>query len=176
MLSSKAGGCGLNLIGANRLVMFDPDWNPANDDQAMARVWRDGQKKQVFIYRLLSTGTIEEKILQRQAHKKALSSCVVDKEEDVERHFSLEDLRKLFQLNEQTISDTHDKFNCQRCVLGKQMKPPPEGSDCTSDLSQWNHCTDKRGLEDLLMKRVWDGPTISFVFYHKSHESQIKTV
>ena len=51
MLSSKAGGCGLNLIGANRLVMFDPDWNPANDDQAMARVWRDGQKKQVYIYR-----------------------------------------------------------------------------------------------------------------------------
>lgn len=47
MLSSKAGGCGLNLIGANRLVMFDPDWNPANDDQAMARVWRDGQRKQV---------------------------------------------------------------------------------------------------------------------------------
>ena len=49
MLSSKAGGCGLNLIGANRLVMFDPDWNPANDDQAMARVWRDGQKKQVIL-------------------------------------------------------------------------------------------------------------------------------
>lgn len=53
MLSSKAGGCGLNLIGANRLIMFDPDWNPANDDQAMARVWRDGQKKPCFIYRLL---------------------------------------------------------------------------------------------------------------------------
>lgn len=49
MLSSKAGGCGLNLIGANRLVMFDPDWNPANDDQAMARVWRDGQKKKVIM-------------------------------------------------------------------------------------------------------------------------------
>lgn len=56
MLSSKAGGCGLNLIGANRLVMFDPDWNPANDEQAMARVWRDGQKKQCFIYRLLAVG------------------------------------------------------------------------------------------------------------------------
>ena len=54
MLSSKAGGCGLNLIGANRLVMFDPDWNPANDEQAMARVWRDGQKKTCYIYRLLS--------------------------------------------------------------------------------------------------------------------------
>lgn len=54
MLSSKAGGCGLNLIGANRLIMFDPDWNPANDEQAMARVWRDGQKKTCYIYRLLS--------------------------------------------------------------------------------------------------------------------------
>ena len=55
MLSSKAGGCGLNLIGANRLVMFDPDWNPANDDQAMARVWRDGQKKQCFVSIFLRT-------------------------------------------------------------------------------------------------------------------------
>lgn len=54
MLSSKAGGCGLNLIGANRLVMFDPDWNPANDEQAMARVWRDGQRKTCYIYRLLA--------------------------------------------------------------------------------------------------------------------------
>lgn len=58
MLSSKAGGCGLNLIGANRLVMFDPDWNPANDDQAMARVWRDGQKKRCFIYRLLAVSAL----------------------------------------------------------------------------------------------------------------------
>lgn len=54
MLSSKAGGCGLNLIGANRLVMFDPDWNPANDNQAMARVWRDGQMKHCFTYRFLA--------------------------------------------------------------------------------------------------------------------------
>lgn len=59
MLSSKAGGCGLNLIGANRLVMFDPDWNPANDEQAMARVWRDGQKKTCYIYRLLSVSRTE---------------------------------------------------------------------------------------------------------------------
>ena len=59
MLSSKAGGCGLNLIGANRLIMFDPDWNPANDDQAMARVWRDGQKKPCFIYRLIPVSIIK---------------------------------------------------------------------------------------------------------------------
>ncbi|KAK4312620.1 hypothetical protein Pmani_015962 [Petrolisthes manimaculis] len=108
MLSSKAGGCGINLIGANRLVMFDPDWNPANDDQAMARVWRDCQKKDCCIYRLLATGSIE-KIFQRQTHKKALSSCVVDCEEDVQRHFSAAQLKELFILSpETTTSDTHD--------------------------------------------------------------------
>ncbi|KAK4327472.1 hypothetical protein Pmani_002135 [Petrolisthes manimaculis] len=108
MLSSKAGGCGLNLIGANRLVMFDPDWNPANDDQTMTRVWRDGQKKDCCIYRLLVTGSIE-KIFQRQTHKKALSSCVVDCEEDVQRHFSAAQLKELFILSpETTTSDTHD--------------------------------------------------------------------
>lgn len=107
-LSSKAGGVGLNIIGANRLVLFDADWNPANDLQAMARVrggllwpcscfiatracvctrltadapkrrasegavahplllwpqvWREGQKKRVWIYRLLTAGSIEEKV------------------------------------------------------------------------------------------------------------------
>jgi DNA repair and recombination RAD54-like protein len=107
MLSSKAGGCGLNLIGANRLVMFDPDWNPANDEQAMARVWRDGQTKPCYIYRLVATGTIEEKIFQRQTHKKALSTAVVDHNEDGERHFTQDDLKDLFKLDEKTISDTH---------------------------------------------------------------------
>lgn len=107
MLSSKAGGCGLNLIGANRLIMFDPDWNPANDEQAMARVWRDGQKKPCFIYRFLTTGTIEEKIFQRQTHKKALSNAVVDND-DAERHFTSSDLKELFKIDENTLSDTHD--------------------------------------------------------------------
>ncbi len=174
MLSSKAGGCGLNLIGANRLVMFDPDWNPANDEQAMARVWRDGQRKECFVYRLLAVGTIEEKIFQRQAHKKALSSCVVDREEDVERHFSLSDLRDLFRLERETASDTHDKFNCRRCVNGIQVRPPPDGSDCNADISQWNHCTSKKGLTDVALKNAWEAG-VTFVFHHKSHD-QIKTV
>ncbi|XP_043247793.1 DNA repair and recombination protein RAD54-like isoform X2 [Colletes gigas] len=169
MLSSKAGGCGLNLIGANRLVMFDPDWNPANDDQAMARVWRDGQKKPCFVYRFLCTGTIEEKIFQRQAHKKALSSTVVDQEEDVARHFTLNDLRDLFKLEEDTISDTHAKFKCKRCINGIEVTGPPEQSDCNSDLSDWRHAHNPRTLPDLSLRQCWSSG-ISFVFHNRSHD------
>ncbi|XP_023230728.1 DNA repair and recombination protein RAD54-like [Centruroides sculpturatus] len=171
MLSSKAGGCGLNLIGANRLVMFDPDWNPANDGQAMARVWRDGQKKQCYIYRLLTTGTIEEKIFQRQTHKRALSSCVVDNTENVERHFSLAELRELFRLEVGTLSDTHDKINCKRCVNNIEVKSPCNQADCNSDLSDWCHCADKKKLPDIILKSIWDSG-ISFVFHQKSHDQK----
>ena len=66
----------MNLIGANRLILFDPSWNPAIDQQAMARIWRDGQKKDVYIYRLLSTGTVEEKIFQRQILKQEFASVL----------------------------------------------------------------------------------------------------
>ncbi|NP_001154953.1 RAD54-like isoform X1 [Nasonia vitripennis] len=173
MLSSKAGGCGLNLVGANRLVMFDPDWNPANDDQAMARVWRDGQKKPCFVYRFLCTGTIEEKIFQRQAHKKALSSTVVDQDEDVARHFTQNDLRDLFSLEESTVSDTHSKFKCKRCINGIEVKGPPENSDCTSDLSDWRHSQNPKHLPDIPLRQCWSSG-ISFVFHHRSHE-QVKS-
>ena len=92
LLSSKAGGTGLNLIGASRLVLYDIDWNPATDMQAMARVWRDGQRRPCHVYRLLTTGTIEEKILQRQVTKRGLDSQQV-----VPSHFSSEELKDLFR-------------------------------------------------------------------------------
>lgn len=176
MLSSKAGGCGLNLIGANRLVMFDPDWNPANDDQAMARIWRDGQKKPCYIYRLLTTGTIEEKIFQRQTHKKALSSTVVDMNEDTARHFSASELRELFRL-EKTESDTHSHLKCKRCLNKIQIKNPPDEADCTWDLADWYHCWDKKGLADMMLKQIWDiSMYISFVFHQKSATQEVKAI
>ncbi|GMT02363.1 hypothetical protein PENTCL1PPCAC_24537, partial [Pristionchus entomophagus] len=174
LLSSKAGGCGLNLIGANRLVMFDPDWNPANDEQAMARVWRDGQKKNCFIYRLLTTGSIEEKMFQRQTHKKALSSCVVDAEE-AERHFSSEQLRELFVHVKETTSDTHDKLKCKRCVNGLESVDPPLNADCSSDLSLWMHSQkDVRKVADTVLRTVYSTGAISFVFHQRSHDQTAK--
>ncbi|GMH53330.1 hypothetical protein TL16_g01427, partial [Triparma laevis f. inornata] len=113
LLSSKAGGCGLNLIGGNRLVLFDPDWNPAVDKQAAARCWRDGQKKRCFTYRFLTAGSVEEKIYQRQLSKEGLQSIVDDKEQVNE--LSSKDLKNLFKLRPDTPSDTHDKLQCLRC-------------------------------------------------------------
>ncbi|KAL4912555.1 vacuolar protein 14 C-terminal Fig4p binding-domain-containing protein [Aspergillus aurantiobrunneus] len=158
LLSSKAGGCGLNLIGANRLVLFDPDWNPAADQQALARVWRDGQKKDCFVYRFIATGSIEEKIFQRQSHKQSLSSCVVDSAEDVERHFSLDSLRELFQFKPETTSDTHDTFKCKRCRPdGTQYVKAP--AMLYGDTSSWNHFVNsgEKGplnqIQDLLIRQ-----------------------
>ncbi|XP_075477165.1 protein CHROMATIN REMODELING 25 isoform X2 [Primulina tabacum] len=117
LLSSKAGGCGLNLIGGNRLVLFDPDWNPANDKQAAARVWRDGQKKRVYIYRFLSAGTIEEKVYQRQMSKEGLQKVIQQEHVDSEKGnlVSTEDLRDLFTFQESVSSEIHEKMCCYRC-------------------------------------------------------------
>ncbi|PON69110.1 Helicase [Parasponia andersonii] len=117
LLSSKAGGCGLNLIGGNRLVLFDPDWNPANDKQAAARVWRDGQKKRVYIYRFLTTGTIEEKVYQRQMSKEGLQKVIQREQTDTTQGnlLSMEDLRDLFSFCENVRSEIHEKMNCIRC-------------------------------------------------------------
>jgi len=174
LLSSKAGGCGLNLIGANRLVLFDPDWNPAADQQALARVWRDGQKKDCFVYRFIGTGSIEEKIFQRQSHKQALSSAVVDSAEDVERHFSLDSLKELFQFKTDTSSDTHDTFKCRRCrPKGDQFIKAP--AMLYGDTSTWNHFVNDGNaghlskIQDLLLRQETEETDVSAVFQYISH-------
>ncbi|KZT09522.1 DNA repair protein, SNF2 family [Laetiporus sulphureus 93-53] len=169
LLSSKAGGCGINLIGANRLILFDPDWNPAADQQALARVWRDGQKKECFVYRFISTGTIEEKIFQRQASKQALSSAVVDEKEDAERHFSVDALRKLFLFNEKTLCETHETFKCKRCKNGRQVMKAQ--TLLYGDASTWNHFTNEelRNNHDDLLRAEFGLPEVSFVFQYISH-------
>lgn len=170
LLSSKAGGCGINLIGANRLILLDPDWNPAADQQALARVWRDGQKKDCFIYRFITTGAIEEKIYQRQSMKMSLSSCVVDAKEDVERLFSADNLRQLFELNENTNCDTHETFHCKRC--SKEGKQRVRSSAMLyGDATTWNHL-DHQALQktnDHLLQNEFQYPDISYAFQYISH-------
>lgn len=142
------------------------------------------------MYRFISTGTIEEKIFQRQASKQALSSAVVDEKEDTERHFSVDALRQLFLFKENTLCETHDTFKCKRCKDGKQVTKAPAllyGDASTYVLSvrflphiltspsafidSWNHFTNaelKNNHDDLLRAETGQ-PEVSFVFQYISH-------
>lgn len=73
LLSIKVGGYGLNIVAANRVIMFDIPWNPADTQQAMFRVYRHGQTKPTFIYQLVATGTIEEVLYKRQLEKRKMA-------------------------------------------------------------------------------------------------------
>lgn len=78
LLTTKVGGFGLNLIGADRAIILDPDWNPANDNQAVDRCYRIGQKKDVIVYRLVTTGGLEELIYRRQVYKKGMNLQTIE--------------------------------------------------------------------------------------------------
>lgn len=77
MLSTKAGGLGINLMTANIVIIYDSDWNPQNDLQAMDRAHRIGQTKQVIVYRIIAENTIDEKIIERAEMKKRLDNIVI---------------------------------------------------------------------------------------------------
>ena len=160
LLSTKAGGVGLNLVGANRLVLFDSDWNPANDLQALARVWREGQRKPVTIYRLLSTGTVEERVFQRQILKGAVANAVgyVSASADASsgdgsrdpsgrvagtspsgggnpNAFSKEELRDLFTFDPGATCDTAETLRRrgESCVAGEARDIPEHWRRCAGD-------------------------------------------
>uniref|UniRef100_A0A8C2H4E6 Chromodomain helicase DNA binding protein 1 n=1 Tax=Cyprinus carpio TaxID=7962 RepID=A0A8C2H4E6_CYPCA len=79
LLSTRAGGLGINLASADTVVIFDSDWNPQNDLQAQARAHRIGQKKQVNIYRLVTKGSVEEEIIERAKKKMVLDHLVIQR-------------------------------------------------------------------------------------------------
>ncbi|KAF9890796.1 helicase [Aspergillus nanangensis] len=118
LLSAKAGGTGLNLIGASRLVLFDVDWNPATDIQAMARIHRDGQKRPCRIYRILLKGSLEEKIWQRQVTKLGLADSVMENKNSTAQ-FSRDELRDLFRLDQESKCQTHELLGCECGGKGK---------------------------------------------------------
>ncbi|HEX3139100.1 MAG TPA: DEAD/DEAH box helicase, partial [Rhizobacter sp.] len=77
LISLKAGGVGLNLTAADTVILYDPWWNPAVEQQAIDRAYRIGQDKPVFVYKLLASGTVEDKMLELQARKAGLADALL---------------------------------------------------------------------------------------------------
>ena len=96
LISLKAGGFGLNLTEADHVFIMDPWWNPAAEQQAVDRIHRIGQDKEVHVYRLVAEGTIEEKVMQLKASKAALFDAVVGEGEFASAAVTAEDVRELF--------------------------------------------------------------------------------
>lgn len=96
LISLKAGGFGLNLTEADHVFIMDPWWNPAAEQQAVDRIHRIGQNKEVHVYRLVAEGTIEEKVMQLKESKAALFDAVVGEGEFASAAVTAEDVRELF--------------------------------------------------------------------------------
>ncbi|XP_014811445.1 PREDICTED: DNA excision repair protein ERCC-6-like [Calidris pugnax] len=106
LLTTQVGGVGLTLTAASRVVIFDPSWNPATDAQAVDRAYRIGQKENVVIYRLVTCGTVEEKIYRRQIFKDSLIRQSTGDKKNPFRYFSKQELRELFTLEDTRTSAT----------------------------------------------------------------------
>ena len=95
LISLKAGGTGLNLMTADTVILYDTWWNPAVEEQATDRAHRIGQQKEVHVIKLVTKGTIEEKMNELQEKKKRLVDEIIDSEENMITSLTEEDLRVL---------------------------------------------------------------------------------
>ncbi|KAF3440622.1 hypothetical protein FNV43_RR18906 [Rhamnella rubrinervis] len=116
LLTSQVGGLGLTLTRADRVIVVDPAWNPSTDSQSVDRAYRIGQSKDVLVYRLMTCGTVEEKIYRKQIFKGGLFKTATEQKEQI-RYFSQQDLRELFSLpaqgfdvslTQQQLHEEHD--------------------------------------------------------------------
>ena len=97
LISLKAGGVGLNLTAADTVIHYDPWWNPAAEDQASDRAWRIGQDKPVFVYKLITNQSIEEKIIALQKNKAELAQSILSTDHEGEAKITENDVMKLFE-------------------------------------------------------------------------------
>ena len=99
LISLKAGGTGLNLTGADYVIHYDPWWNPAVEDQATDRAYRIGQKKKVFVYRIITKNTVEEKIQKLKTRKRDLVDSVISVDRNITKSLTMQDIKDIFSVD-----------------------------------------------------------------------------
>ena len=99
LISLKAGGTGLNLTGADYVIHYDPWWNPAVEDQATDRAYRIGQTKKVFVYRIITKNTVEEKIQKLKSIKRNLVDSVISVDRNITKSLTIDDIKEIFSVD-----------------------------------------------------------------------------
>jgi non-specific serine/threonine protein kinase len=97
LISLKAGGTGLNLTSADYVFHIDPWWNPSAENQASDRAYRIGQTKPVFVYKIITRNSIEERVLELQERKRFLMDAVIQTESSLFKRLSKDDILDLFK-------------------------------------------------------------------------------
>ncbi|CAM9202605.1 unnamed protein product [Discosporangium mesarthrocarpum] len=152
LLSTRVGGYGITLTGADRVVVFDPSWNPAEDRQAVDRAYRIGQRRDVVVYRMIAAGTVEEKMYEKQVYKDGLRKTVMGEQEDGlgrkgggTRLFSWKELRQLFTLGEKGVCQVLDMLE----ALSGKLEETLIASSCDAhgDLVESGHLDFLRSME-----------------------------
>ncbi|KAL6651710.1 hypothetical protein ACP70R_010635 [Stipagrostis hirtigluma subsp. patula] len=126
LLTTQVGGLGLTLTKADRVIVVDPAWNPSTDNQSVDRAYRIGQTKDVIVYRLMTSATIEEKIYKLQVFKGALFRTATEQKEQT-RYFSKSEVQELFSLPQQgfDVSLTHKQLleeHGQQIVMDESLR------------------------------------------------------
>jgi DNA excision repair protein ERCC-6 len=170
LLTTKVGGLGVNLTGANRVIIFDPNWNPSTDVQARERAWRLGQKKEVTIYRLMTAGTIEEKIYHRQIFKQFLADKIL-KDPKQRQTFHMKDLYDLFTLGSSDGStETGEMFKGSELQLSKPDNQP-EHFSMTDRSNGWHGDTTTLHSTASTGGVPWGGITAAAPSEHENTDS-----
>ena len=104
LISLRAGGTGLNLTAASRVIHYDRWWNPAVEDQATDRSWRIGQDKTVFVHKMVCQGTLEERIDALLREKRALADAVVGGDESWLTELTTDELRETLRLGSSAVA------------------------------------------------------------------------
>lgn len=171
LLTTKVGGLGINLTGANRVIIYDPDWNPSTDVQARERAWRLGQKREVMIYRLMTAGTIEEKIYHRQLFKQFLINKIL-RDPKQRQTFQMKDLHDLFTLGGADEPATETSTLFKGTEVRFDNKEPHAESMISSDVTGANPASAVQGSDNASRVRKLNGVASMERFYGEEEEER----
>lgn len=170
LLSLKAGGTALTLTRGNHLIILEPDYNPANDRQAFGRIYRPGQNRTAFIYRLICTGTFEEVKFIRQLEKESMGNTFKAEDDEVDYNVVAPyDEKELLQYFPQTKSHLNDKLD-EMQIAAFNDDDDMEGGNFAFEIKNSKKYRDVCEVPDeldILNHKIWK--SVSYCFHlHKS--------